>query len=78
MGDVLHRLDAANFSGFIYTQVYTSASTVVVLNGTTTTIAPPMLLNIKVKTLTSASPTNVFLVGKAMPYDISRSNQIIL
>lgn len=63
MGDIIHSLANANFTGFTYNQVFTSSSTSVTLNGTTITIVPPMKLDIHVRTCESASPNNVFLIG---------------
>lgn len=68
MGDVIHSLANADFTAFTYNQIFTSSSTSVTLNGTTITIAPPMKLDIRVKSCTSASPANVFLIGGRMLY----------
>lgn len=63
MGDVIHSLTNADFTGFTYNQIFTSSATTVTLNGTSITITPPMKLDIHIRTCTSASSNAVFLVG---------------
>ncbi len=79
MGDILHNLNNAVFSAHVYTQVFTTASTALVLNGTAVTLAPPMVLNLRVRSLSAATPTTVFVIGESVPNDILDSDkQIIL
>lgn len=68
MGNIIHSLSNADFSAFTYNQIFTSASSVVTLNGTAITIVPPMKLDILVTSCTSATPNNVFLVGSKIFY----------
>ena len=78
MGDILHNLNNAVFSAHVYTQVFTTASTSLVLNGTAVTIAPPMVLDIRVRTLSAATPTTVFLIGESVPNIVLSSTQGII
>lgn len=78
MGDILHNLNDAVLSAHVYTQVFTTSSTAIVLNGTSLTLAPPMVLNVRVRSLTSASPANVFLIGEAVPNVILNSDRGII
>lgn len=79
MGDIIHNLDNAVFSAHVYTQVFTTASTSLILNGTAVTLAPPMVLNMRVRSLSASTPSNVYVIGDAIPNDILDSDkQIIL
>ncbi len=78
MGDILHNLNDVVLSAHVYTQVFTTSSTAIVLNGTSLTLAPPMVLDIRVRSLSAATPTTVFLIGEAVPNVILNSDRGII
>lgn len=58
---VIHEIGSADFSTYIYNEVYASANTTVVINGNSVTMVAGTKLDDLV--ITSASGTNAYLLG---------------
>lgn len=69
---VIHSATNANFTDFVYNQVYASADTTVILNGQSITLPKGLVITVNVTSIGTGA--NVFLLG----YSKSILKQVIL